>query len=98
MTKRRSSLSPLILDLVMFIKHNHRMCSLSNVVEAKKCRHNDSKSLRKKKSVRRAKSENKLKEIAEWNAFCAALVDIEESTTVKEWIESHVLFCGGEFS
>ena len=76
-------MSPLIFELIMCLKHDHLLWSLSGVVEANKCRQNYSKSLRTKKSVHREKVENKLKEITEWDSFHDALSEIEDSTVVE---------------
>ena len=57
-------------------------------MEANKRRQNESKSLRTKKSVRRAKSENKWKDITERDDFYAALTCIKESTSMEEFMGS----------
>ena len=77
MQKRKSSLSSLIFEITIRPTHSHRMISLSDAAEVRKCRQNDPKSLRTKKSDHRAKAERKLKEISKWDDFYAALVNIE---------------------
>ena len=77
MQKRKSSLSSLIFEITIRPTHSHRMISLSDAAEVRKCRQNDPKSLRTKKSDHRAKAERKLKEISKWDDFCAELANIE---------------------
>lgn len=86
--KRRSSMSPLIFELIMYLKYNDRLWDIADVVEANNRRKNESKSLKTKKAAHRAKVEDKLKEITEWDEFYAALADIEEDAAVEELLDS----------
>ena len=66
----------MIFELITYLKHNHRLQDIFDVVEDNKRRQNESKSLSAKKESRRVKVEGKLKEIAEWDDFHDAFTEI----------------------
>ena len=72
----------------MLLKFSYCLGSLSSAEEDIKCRQNESKSLRTKKSSHRTKVESKLNKISGWDYLCAALEGTEEITDAEEMLGS----------
>ena len=75
MTKRRSALSPLIFECIMYLKYNHDMWDLADVVEANKRRKNETSEARR---ALREKVAARAREVAAWDAVFGEEEEEEE--------------------
>ena len=67
LTWRRSSMSPVIFEMIMFLKYNKRLWGLAEVVEANK-RRQGKRAMTESRKATRAAIEKSLNEIAAWEA------------------------------
>ena len=78
--KRRSAMSPVLFECIMFLKYNQRLWGLADVVEANKRRINNS-DVSKEKRLALLERIKPLKEsLADWETFHNALADVAEES------------------
>jgi hypothetical protein len=66
LTEHRASWSPLIFELIMYLKYNNRLWNLSDVIEANKRRKNESPAAKKRLDIQMERLEFLRAEVAEW--------------------------------
>lgn len=67
LTEHRASLSPLVFELIMYLKYNSRLWDISDVVEANKRRRNESEVMKKLLASHRERLNRMKEELANWN-------------------------------
>ena len=67
LSKHRASLSPLIFELIMYLKYNARLWSLSDVIEANKRRKNESPAAKKRLAAQTERLINRRAEVTTWD-------------------------------
>ena len=76
MTKKRSSMSPIVFEAIMYLKYNRRLWNLTNVVEANKRRKKQSLDRADNRKERRARVAEKMTGFTDWEAVYAALPEV----------------------
>lgn len=67
LTEHRASLSPLVFELIMYLKYNARLWDLSDVVSANKARKNDTPAKKKRLEAHLERLNKMRAEVADWN-------------------------------
>ncbi len=70
-TKRRSRMSPLLFECIMYLKYNRDLWNLDDIVEANKRRKNESQAA--KQAQIRARVADKRAEVEKWDSFQMSL-------------------------
>ena len=66
LTDHRSSLSPLVFEMIMYLKYNARLWNLSDVVEANKRRRNESSAAKKRIDIQTERLNKIREEVDSW--------------------------------
>ena len=81
LTKHRSSMSPLVFELIMYLKYNSRLWGLADLVEANKRRKQESVVSKNRLSIQKERLEKMKAEVFLWDKVMNALNDIKNVTT-----------------
>lgn len=79
-----SSLSPLVFELIMYLKYNSRLWDLADVVNANKRRRNDSRAAIKRIAVQNERLVKWKKEISDWDKEVGERM-IVKKLNIKRW-------------
>jgi len=71
-------MSPLIFELIMYLKANRRLWNLDDVVEANKRRKNNSAAVKKRLKDHRQRVTAKKSSIADWDKFHKEIAEMEK--------------------
>ncbi len=79
LSKHHASLSPLVFELIMYLKYNSRLWSLSDVIEANKRRKNESPAAKKRLAAQTERLNNRRAEVTTWDQGIETdlLIDVE---------------------
>ena len=67
LSEHRASLSPLVFELIMYLKYNSRLWSLSDVIEANKRRKNESPAAKKRLAAQTERLNNRRAQVLDWD-------------------------------
>lgn len=67
LTDERSSMSPLVFELIMYLKYNKRLWDISDVIEANKRRCNESSASKKRAAIQKERLQKMRTEVLGWN-------------------------------
>ena len=79
LTDLRSSMSPLIFEILMYLKYNDRLWDISDVVEANKRRRNASGAANKRCAIQNERLEKMKAEVNDWDKEMNASNDAQEA-------------------
>lgn len=80
LSEHRASLSPLVFELIMYLKYNLRLWSLSDVIEANKRRKNVSPAAKKRDAAHKERLNNMKSDMTNWDQGIETdcLIDVEK--------------------
>ncbi len=81
LTKHRSSMSPLVFEIIMYLKYNSCLWGLADLVEANKRRKQESVVSKNRLSLQKERLEKMKAEVFLWDKVMNALNDIKNVTT-----------------
>ncbi len=84
LTQHCSSMSPLVFELIMYLKYNSHLWGLVDVIEANKRRQLESPAAKNCHSIQKARLEMKKADVYLWNKVMDALNDIENETDADD--------------
>lgn len=67
LTEQRSSMSPLVFELIMYLKYNNRLWSKADVVEANRRRQNESPAAKNRVDIQKERLQGMKAEVIGWN-------------------------------
>ena len=67
LSEHRASLSPLVFELIMYLKYNSRLWSLSDVIEASKRRKNESPAAKMRLAAQTERLNNRRADVTNWD-------------------------------
>jgi hypothetical protein len=68
LTDERSSLSPLVFEMIMYLKYNTRLWTISDVIEANRRRMNNSPAAKNRQAIETERLERMRDDVVGWNA------------------------------
>lgn len=67
LTEQRSSMSPVVFELIMYLKYNNRLWTKADVVEANRRRQNESPAAKNRLAVQKERLQGMKAEVIGWN-------------------------------